>query len=66
MSCPLRVELNSTIKFDKSAVEAEWNFLIKFGEAIKFDKLLRATRSWQESDSNIMPLPSQTAFIYYI
>lgn len=23
MSCPLRVELNSTIKFDKSAVEAQ-------------------------------------------
>lgn len=24
MSCPLRVELNSTIKFDKSAVEAQF------------------------------------------
>ena len=39
---------------------------IKFGKAIKFDKLCRATRLWHGSDSNVALLPCQTKFINYI
>ena len=34
--------------------------------SIKFDKLSRATRLWQGSDSNVVLLPCQTKFINYI